>query len=149
MLKPDTVQRNLIGEIIGRFERRGLKFVALKLLRLSDEKAEELYNPHKGKEFFGPLVEYVTSGPVLVGVIEGEFCIQLIRKMMGATDPKQADAGSIRGDFGIELRRNVIHASDSEETAKREIGLFFEAGDMVKYEKSDAEWVYQDYKPKN
>jgi len=143
MLKPDTIQRDLIGEIIGRLERRGLKFVAMKLVRMDKKTAEKLYEGHYGKDFFEHLVRYVTSGPVVVAVVESKYCISVVRKMLGATDPKEADAGSIRGDFGLEMRRNVVHASDSVETAEREMLLFFTKEEILNYEKADEEWVYE------
>ncbi|MBN2517640.1 MAG: nucleoside-diphosphate kinase [Candidatus Altiarchaeota archaeon] len=143
MLKPDTVQRDLIGEIIGRFERRGLKIVAMKLIQMDKKTAQKLYETHKGKEFFEPLVKYVISGPCVVAVLESKHCIDIVRKMLGSTDPKNAEPGSIRGDFGMQMRRNVVHASDSLETAKREISIFFSKDEIIDYKKSDEEWVYE------
>jgi nucleoside-diphosphate kinase len=143
MLKPDTVQRDLVGEIISRFERRGLKLVAMKLIILTQEKAEELYAVHKGNEFYEPLVEFMTSGPVVPAVIEGKNAIEVIRRMLGSTDCKEADAGSIRGDFGLDNRRNVVHASDSTETAKREIAIMFSPDEILDYRKADEMWVYE------
>ncbi len=143
MLKPDTVQRNLVGEIIGRFEKRGLKIVAMKLVRLDEKIARELYSVHEDKEFYGPLIEYVTSGPCVVCVIEGYEAINAIRNMLGATNPLESNAGSIRGDYGLFTRRNVVHAADSPETAKREMGMFFSPKEILDYKKSDEEWVYE------
>ncbi len=143
MLKPDTVQRNLVGEILSRFERRGLKIVAMKLIWLDRNKAQELYSLHQGKDFYEPLINYVTSGPSVVCVIEGYEAIKAVRNMLGSTNPIDSNAGSIRGDYGLFTRRNVVHASDSLETAKREIELFFDESEIVEYTKADEKWVYE------
>ncbi len=125
MIKPEGVEQGLIGEIIGRFERRGFKIVALKLTRMSREQAEKQYEEHRGKDFFNDLVSYISSAPVVMFVIEGENAIAAAREMAGATDPRQARPGTIRADYGIDVQRNVIHASDSEKSALREIALHF------------------------
>ena len=125
MIKPDGVRKKLVGEIISRFEQRGLSLEALRLVRLDKKSAEELYAIHKGKPFFEPLVNYVTSGPVVMMVLGGKGAVSVVRKMMGATDPQEALPGTIRGDFALSIEENVIHGSDSEKTAKREISLFF------------------------
>lgn len=143
MLKPDTIQRNLVGDIISRFERRGLKFVAMKLIKVDRTTAEKLYSVHKDKEFYQPLIDYVVMGPCVVCVIEGYQAIHAVRKMLGATNPIDSDAGSIRGDFGLFLRRNVVHAADSEETAEREMKIFFKADEILDYKKAEEEWVYE------
>jgi len=143
MLKPDTVQRDLVGDILSRFERRGLKIAAMKLIQIDKATAEDLYESHKGKDFYKGLIEYVTLGPSVVCVIEGFGCIQAVRKMLGATNPIESDAGSIRGDYGLFLRRNVVHAADSPETAQREISIFFKPKEILDYKKSDEEWVYE------
>lgn len=143
MLKPDTVQRDLVGEIISRFERRGLKFVGMKLIRVDRATAEKLYEKHKEKEFYEQLLDYVTSGPSVVCVVEGYQAIKAVRKLLGATNPLDSDAGSIRGDYGLFLRRNVVHAADSPETADREIGIFFKPEEIVGYKKADEDWVYE------
>jgi len=124
-LKPGGIERGLLGEIIGRFERRGFRFKALKLTMVSRELTEEHYAEHKGKDFFEGLVSYTTSSPVVLAVIEGWCAISVAREMVGDTNPKLAKPGSIRSDYGIDVRRNLIHASDSEESAKREIALHF------------------------
>ncbi len=129
MIKPEGVERGLIGEIIGRFERRGFKIVALKLTKMTRKRAEEQYEEHRGKEFFNDLISYICSGPVVMFVIEGEDAIATAREMAGATDPGQAKPGTIRADYGIDVQRNVIHASDSQESARREIALHF--GELV------------------
>ncbi|QGA54968.1 nucleoside-diphosphate kinase [Sulfolobus sp. E5-1-F] len=130
MIKPDGVRRGLVGEIISRFERRGLKIVSLKMVKMSREVAEKLYEEHKGKSFFEELVNYVTSGPVVCIVIEGDDVVQVIRRMIGNTDPKEAPPGTIRGDYALSKSENVIHASDSIEKAQREISLFFDKSDL-------------------
>lgn len=126
MIKPGSVERGLVGEVIGRFEKKGLKIVALKLSTPSRELMEKHYEAHRGKDFFEDLISYVTSGLAVSLIVEGENAISVAREMAGATDPKEALPGTIRGDYGIDLRRNVIHASDSKEAAEREIALHFE-----------------------
>jgi nucleoside-diphosphate kinase len=130
MIKPDGVKRRLIGEIISRFEKRGLNIIAMKMARISRETAEKLYEEHKGKSFFEDLISYITSGPVVCMVIEGDEAVSVIRKMIGATDPKEALPGTIRGDFALSKAENVIHASDSPEKAKKEMSLFFEETEL-------------------
>lgn len=130
MIKPDGVRRGLIGEIINRFERRGLKIVALKMIKMDRKTAELLYEEHKGKSFFEDLINYVTSGPVVCMVIEGEDAVQVVRRMIGNTDPKEAPPGTIRGDFALSKSENVIHASDSLEKAKREMSIFFDTSNF-------------------
>ena len=125
MIKPDAVKRKLIGRIIQRFEDKGLEIVEMKMLKMSKELAEKLYEEHKNKEFFKELVDFITSGKVVVMVIEGESAISVVRKMIGKTNPLEADMGTIRGDFGYSTPDNLVHASDSEESANREISLFF------------------------
>lgn len=141
MLKPDAVQRGLVGEIISRLERKGLKIVALKLLRLDRALAERQYEVHRGKHFFEELVGFVTSSPVVAMVVEGEEAIKVVRKLMGATNPFEAEPGTIRGDFGLDLTKNLIHGSDSAETAKREIALFFREKELLDYELSSGAWT--------
>lgn len=144
MLKPDAVKRKLSGEIIRRLENKGLKIVAAKLLIITPELAEKHYGEHKEKPFFQDLVDYITSGPVLAMVIEGGECISLIRKMVGATNPKEADLGTIRGDYAIDTGRNIIHASDSPASAKREIALFFDNSEICSYTLPDEELIYEE-----
>lgn len=143
MVKPDGVQRQLVGEIIRTFERRGLKIVALKMLRINRELASRHYAEHREKPFFGGLVDYITSGPVVAMVLEGRNCISLVREMMGATDPSKAAPGTIRGTFGIDIGRNVIHGSDSPESAVREISLFFDDSEILAYGLSQEQWIYE------
>src|SRR5512145_2772658 len=125
MLKPGVLSRRIAGEIISRIEGKGLKIVAVKLLRIPRPLAEEHYAEHRGKAFFGELVDYVTSGPALAMALEGEGAILMLRRLCGATKAEEAAPGTIRGDFALHTGLNVIHASDSGESAEREIGLFF------------------------
>ncbi|KON87234.1 nucleoside diphosphate kinase [Sporosarcina globispora] len=141
MVKPDGVQRNLIGEIVSRFEKKGFQLVGGKLMNISQELAEEHYGEHKERPFFGELVDFITSGPVFAMVWEGENVIATARQMMGSTNPKDAAPGTIRGDFGITVGKNVIHGSDSPASAEREIGLFFKEEEKVEYNKLMNEWI--------
>ena len=125
MVKPDGVQRALVGEIISRSERKGFRIVELKQMTISRELAETHYGEHKGKPFFEGLVSFITSGPVVAMIVEGENAIAEWRKMMGATNPADVAPGTIRGDFASTIDENVAHGSDAPETAKREIGIFF------------------------
>ncbi|WP_394232783.1 nucleoside-diphosphate kinase [Niallia oryzisoli] len=141
MVKPDGVQRNLIGEIVSRFEKKGFQLVGGKLMSISTELAEEHYGEHKERPFFGELVDFITSGPVFAMVWEGENVIATARQMMGSTNPKDAAPGTIRGDFGVTVGKNVIHGSDSPESAVREIGIFFNENEVVEYKKLMNEWI--------
>lgn len=132
LVKPDGVQKNLIGEIISRFEGRGLNVAALKLMQISEEQAKTHYAEHSERPFFGELVEFITSGPVAAMVISGENAIKAVRGMMGATNPLESVPGSIRGDFALTIGENIVHGSDSEESAAREIKTFFEASEILK-----------------
>ena len=142
MIKPDGVQRNLIGEIVARFERKGFQLVAAKLMKISKELAETHYAEHKERPFFRELVSYITSGPVFAMVWQGEGVIETARQMMGKTNPKEALPGTIRGDYGISVGKNVIHGSDSPESAEREIALFFKEEELVDYQKGIDAWIY-------
>ncbi|GGE11313.1 nucleoside diphosphate kinase [Marinithermofilum abyssi] len=142
MVKPDGVQRGLIGEIVARFEKKGYKLVAAKLMVISQELAEKHYAEHKERPFFGELVDFITSGPVFAMVWEGENVIATARQMMGKTNPADAAPGTIRGDFGITVGKNVIHGSDSPESAEREIGLFFSSEEIASFDKLTDQWVY-------
>ncbi len=144
LLKPDAVQRGLIGEIVGRIERRGLKIVALKMMRVTPELAERHYGEHKGKAFYEPLVRFITSAPIVAMVVEGPQAIAVMRAMMGKTDSKQADPGTIRGDLGLSNRHNLIHGSDSAESAAREIALFFTQEEIHAYARSTEAWIDPD-----
>ncbi|OAT80688.1 nucleoside-diphosphate kinase [Desulfotomaculum copahuensis] len=143
MVKPDGVQRQLVGEIISRFERKGLKIAGLKLMQIPRSLAEEHYGEHKGKSFFAPLVDYITSGPVVAMVLEGKDAVSTAREMMGATNPLQAAPGTIRGTYGMDIGRNVIHGSDSPASAEREINLFFRPEELVSYDRSLDRWIYE------
>jgi len=143
MLKPDAVQRGLIGEIIADFEKKGFKLVGLKLLKIERELAEEHYKEHKGKPFFEPTVKYIISSPVVAMVWEGKNVITLAREMMGATNPAKAAPGSIRGSYAMDISRNVIHGSDSVESAQREIKLYFREDEILSYLKTGEEWLSQ------
>ena len=140
MLKPDAVKRRLTGEILTRFEKRGLKVIAAKTLMISEDLAKTHYGEHSDKPFFNDLISYITSGPVFAMVLEGDDVI----KMVGATNPKEADIGTIRGDYGIDTGRNIVHASDSEESAQREINLFFDETEFCDYELPDEDIIYEE-----
>ena len=131
LAKPDAVERSLAGEILARFERRGLELREAKLVTIERELAEEHYAEHREKPFFGELVEFITSGPTLALVLEGEGAIATCRKTIGATNPTEADPGSIRGDLALAMPDNLVHGSDSPESAEREIRLWFAAGELV------------------
>jgi nucleoside-diphosphate kinase len=141
MIKPDGVQRGLIGQVIQRFEQKGLQLVAAKLMHISRPLAETHYAEHQSKPFFGELVEFITSGPVLAMVWQGENAIRVAREMMGKTNPAEAAPGTIRGDFGLQVSMNVIHGSDSEESAEREINLFFKEEEILEYSREINKWV--------
>jgi len=143
MVKPDGVQRGLVGEIISRIERKGLKIVAMKMLRIPKELAEEHYAEHRAKPFFSSLLSYITSGPVVAMVVEGKNAVKVVRKLVGATNPSEAEPGTIRGDFGLDLGRNVVHASDSTASAEREIGLFFRKEEILDYRRESDVWIYE------
>ncbi|MEJ8778117.1 nucleoside-diphosphate kinase [Pseudogracilibacillus sp. ICA-222130] len=142
MVKPDGVQRGLVGEIVNRFEQKGFKLVSAKLMQVSTELAEEHYGEHKERPFFGELVDFITSGPVFAMVWEGEEVIKTSRNMIGATNPQEATPGSIRGDYGLTVGKNIIHGSDSPESAEREINLWFNENEITSYTKQDQDWIY-------
>jgi nucleoside-diphosphate kinase len=125
LVKPDAFARNLTGEIIARFERKGLRLAELKLMTMTRELAQQHYAEHEGKSFFEELVSFITSGPLVAMVLEGEKAIEAARQVIGATNPLQATTGSIRGDYAIEMGQNMVHGSDGPESAEREVGLFF------------------------
>ncbi len=140
MIKPGVTHRRLVGEIITRIERKTLKIVAMKMTRLGKELVERHYAEHAGKAFYGKLVEYMVSGPVIAMVVEGEGAIEYLRRLAGATDPREAPTGTIRGDFANQTRLNLIHASDSAESAAREIGLFFDDAEICPWEDGNERW---------
>jgi len=141
MIKPDGVGRRLCGEVISRFERKGLKLSALKMQVMTAGLAKKHYAEHSEKPFFGELVEFITSGPTIQMVWEGENAVEIVRKMNGATNPGNADVGTIRGDFGMNVQNNLVHASDSLDTAKREIALYFEDSEISSYSMPDDHWL--------
>ena len=141
LLKPDAVHRGLVGASVQRFERRGLKLVALKSMNVSRQLAETYYAEHKRKPFFEGLVKYVTSSPVVAMVLEGDAAVAIVRKMMGTTNSADAEPGTIRGDFGLTIGRNLIHGSDSPASAKREISLFFRPEELLEYVRIDEPWL--------
>lgn len=131
LIKPDAVRRGLVGEILSRFEKKGLRIRGLKMLKMSRDLAEKLYEAHRGKDFYSPLIEFMTSGPVVAVVLEGESAIEVVRSMIGPTDGTKAPPGTIRGDYSLSNRENLVHASDSKENAEREIKLFFREDELV------------------
>merc|ERR1739846_191735 len=147
MLKPDAVQRGLVGEIIKRFEQKGFKLVAMKMMHASVEHLEEHYADLKGKGFFPGLVEYMSSGPVVPMVWEGLNVVKTGRVMLGETNPKDSLPGTIRGDFCIQVGRNICHGSDAVESAKKEIDLWFKPEELVKWDPVTLSWVYEDFEP--
>jgi nucleoside-diphosphate kinase len=144
ILKPDAVQRGLVGPILTRLEQRGLKIIGLKLVQINEELARSHYAEHEGKGFFNSLVEYITSGPVVVLAVAGENVIEMVRNMVGATNPLKAAPGTIRGDFAVSIGRNLIHASDKPESGEREVQNFFKAEDLVQEFKRDTDrWIFE------
>lgn len=143
MVKPDGVQRGLIGEVISRIEKRGLKIVALKMNVISEDTAKEHYAEHAAKPFFSGLVEFITSGPSVSMVVEGKDAIRVMRAINGATNPVDAAPGTIRGDFALDVGRNVVHASDSPEAAAREIAIHFKDSEIGKYSRIDEVCLYE------
>jgi nucleoside-diphosphate kinase len=141
MIKPDGVQRGLVGEIINRFEKKGLKIVAMKFVSVSKKLAEQHYGIHKGKPFFKPTVDYITSSPVVAIVIEGIDAINTVRNMMGKTNPQDAPMGTIRGDYGQFIGRNIVHGSDGPDTAEFEINLWFKPEEISNYKRVDEKWL--------
>jgi len=141
LVKPDGVQRGLIGEIIGRFECRGLKLAGMKFLQMSHELASEHYAVHRQRPFYQSLVEYITSGPVVAMVWEGQDAIAAARATMGATKPVEADPGTIRGDLAMEIGRNLVHGSDSPENAAKEVALFFNDDELTNWERNTDRWI--------
>ena len=148
LVKPDGVQRGLVGEILGRLERKGLKVVGLRLLWVPRDMAERHYAIHVGKHFYAELVEFITSGPVAAIAVAGPDAVAIVRRLVGATMPNQAEPGTIRGDLGVSGLRNLIHASDAPETAEAELALWFDAGSVVDYERAIDTWVMAEEPPR-
>ena len=143
LVKPDGVQRGLIGKIISRLENKGFRLVALKIMNVSRKLAEEHYGEHVDKPFFGDLVRFITSSPIVAMAIEGENAVQVVRTTMGLTNPQEAPPGTIRGDFGLTNGMNLIHGSDSGESAARELDLFFEPSEILEYSKDIERWIIE------
>ncbi len=143
LVKPDGVQRGLVGEIISRFERRGLKLIGMKFMQVSRELAEEHYGEHRERPFFGTLVAFITSSPVVAMVWEGTDAIQKVRDMMGKTRPVDSAPGTIRGDFGMDVGQNLVHGSDGAASAEREIGLWFAPSELVEWTRDSDRWVFE------
>lgn len=141
MLKPGVLNRRLVGEVISRLEKKGLKLVGLKLMQISPELAANHYAEHKEKPFFGELTGYITSAPVVAMVWQGDDCVTIVRKLVGATKVTESQPGTIRGDFGMHTNMNIIHASDSDESAAREIGLFFKPEEIIDWEDPMSQWI--------
>lgn len=141
MIKPDGVQRNLVGSIVKRFEQKGYKLVGAKLMQIDQDLAKQHYSEHSERSFFGELVDFITSGPVFAMVWEGNNVVAVARGLMGATNPQDSSAGTIRGDFAVSLGMNIIHGSDSLASAEREINLFFKPEELVDYERVIDSWV--------
>ena len=142
LIKPDAIQRGLAGEIISRLEKKGLKIVAMKMLHMDKDLAQRHYAIHKGKAFFDDLVNFITSSPVIAIIFQGKNAVEIIRQMMGETDPTKAYSGTIRGDFGIDIGHNLVHGSDSLENASNEIDLFFSAEEIFNYDRELDTWIY-------
>jgi nucleoside-diphosphate kinase len=144
ILKPDAVQRGLVGTILGRLEQRGLKIVGMKLMQMDEALARKHYGEHEGKPFFGNLVSYITSGPVVVIAVAGDNVIEMIRSMVGATNPAKAAPGTIRGDYAISIGRNLIHASDAPESGEREVQTFFNDQELlVDFKRDTDRWIFE------
>lgn len=141
IIKPDAVQRGLIGPILTRLEQRGLRFAALKLMHITPELAARHYAIHQGKGFYEGLINFITSGPVVVAVVEGNNAIEIMRRTMGATNPLQAEPGTIRADFGLEIGRNLVHGSDGPDTAACEIPIFFTDDEILSYDRAVDDWI--------
>ena len=142
VLKPDALQRRLVGKILGRLERKGVKITAMKMLQVDTTRAKEMYSVHKGKDFYEPLLKFITASPVVAMVVEGVDVISIVRAMMGPTFGPDAPGGTIRGDFGMSRRYNLIHGSDSPESAQREIPIFFDEKEILEYDLVDDMWIY-------
>lgn len=143
IIKPDAVQRGLIGPILTRFEQRGLRFAALKLMQITPELAERHYGVHRGKGFYQGLIEFITSGPVVAAIVEGNQAIEVVRGMMGGTKPATSPPGTIRADYGLDVGRNLVHGSDGKDTADFEISIFFSEDEILDYTRAIDLWVYE------
>jgi len=144
LVKPDGVQRALIGEVISRFERKGLKIVGLKMLWITPDMAAQHYEAHVAKSFYPKLLDCITSGPVVALVVEGHKAVTVVRNLIGNTDPSVASTGTIRGDFGLTMGRNIVHAADSVDAAAKEISLYFSPEELVCYEQTLFGWIFRE-----
>ena len=142
LLKPGVLERRIAGEVLGRFERKGLKIIGLKMLRMDKTMVETHYTQHKGREYYDKLVDYTLSGPVIALVLEGEEAVGVVRRLTGPTDFRESQPGTIRGDYAACTRLNIVHASDSTESAEREIALFFTSAEICEWEDGNAAWYY-------
>jgi len=143
LIKPDAVQRGLAFEVLARFERRGLRVIGLKMMRVAEALAAQHYAEHRGKPFYAGLIDYITSAPIVAAVFEGPNAVKVVRATMGATNPAEAAPGTIRGDYALELGRNIVHGSDGPESAQREIALFFEPDELVEWGREVDRWVFE------
>ncbi len=143
LLKPDAVQRGLTGELIKRLEQTGLKLIGLKLMKVPEALAKRHYSAHEGKKFFPGLVSFITSSPIVAIAVEGPSAVELVRKLMGKTNPVEAPPGTIRGDFGVDIGRNLIHGSDSPESAANELSIFFSPAELVSYSRDYDRWIIE------
>jgi nucleoside-diphosphate kinase len=143
IVKPDGVQRGLVGRVLSRLEDKGLRLAGLKLMQVSKELAERHYGEHREKPFFGDLVSFITSSPVVVGAVEGPGAVAITRALVGATNPAEAAAGTIRGDYAVSIGMNIIHASDAVDTGKREVALFFDDSELVEYSRDIEKWIVE------
>ena len=145
MVKPDAFARGLVGEVVSRLEERGLKLVGIKVINMPEERAKEHYAEHEDKPFFDDLIDFITAGPVVPMVWEGQDATRQVRQMIGATDPLEAEPGTIRGDYALDLGRNVVHAADHEDEGanEREIAIHFDEDELIDYEQHDAGWLYE------
>ncbi|MHA2093704.1 MAG: nucleoside-diphosphate kinase [Candidatus Hodarchaeales archaeon] len=141
VIKPDAVQRGLIGKIISRIERKGLKIIALKMMMLTDDYVDKLYDIHIDKVFYPLLNSFISSGPLVAVAIQGKNCVKIVRKLAGATNSPEAEPGTIRGDYGIDLTKNIVHSSDKPERALYELSVLFEEEDYISFELINKPWV--------
>ena len=142
ILKPDCVARRLVGQVVRRFEQKGLQIVGMKLMKIHVPLARKMYAQHKGKEFYRPLLRFMTRGPVVVMALRGKDAVAVVRQMLGPTFGPEAPAGTVRGDFGMSKRYNLVHGSDSVKSARRELALFFKPDELVASKPPDFDWVY-------
>ncbi len=143
LLKPDAVQRGLVGELVSRLERKGLKLVGMKLVRMNDALARQHYAEHVDKPFFKGLAQFITSGPLVAMAIEGEDAICMVRTLMGETNPANAAPGTVRGDYAVSIGLNLVHGSDSPESAQRELALFFKKDEILEYDRATDPWIIE------